>query len=490
MNGRNRILQFGRSVFRRVRQRLASVAADQRGTVSVATVFTLLLLAMLLGLVINSGLQVDQKIRLQNAADAATFSGGVVLARGMNTLAFTNHLLADVFALTAFMREARDRHAEPMIPDILAAWQHVSGVFVGSGIPKFDALGPAIANKVPLEQELVRSFSAWAAAASDLMLPTLEGILAERLIPQFQRAVVATYPQLAQRATDEVAQLHGLGSSELATPRAYRGVLWRTSVEVVGGPVESLPQTRTLPVIDPVGDDVPGRDMYLLTALQQRYWLSHTYLSDWNNETLAIFDREGKMSQFANLWRGFTCGQLNALLDEYPEDNVPHVIRTATSEIVDTTDHLEREFAFVGVVYSPHLEEHLPGLYANALDADQQAMAQVLLFIPTARLVWRPPPSSQRNQLPGGVPGDIIALLDEPEEANPDDRPRVVRQNRPMHWDLLNQNWTVQLVPAQTPRLREIVQAQPNVPWMNDVPLRLPRLDQVTNDEFRMLNNH
>jgi hypothetical protein len=487
MNGP--IRQVWRFLCGRARRRLGELAADQRGTVSVATVFTLLLLAMLLGLVINSGLQVDQKIRLQNAADAATYSGGVMLARGMNTLAFTNHLLADVFALTAFMREARDRHAEPMIPEILAAWQHVARVFVGSGIPKFDALGPAIENKIPLEQELVRSFSDWAAAASELMLPTLEMILAERRIPLFQRAVVVAYPQLAQRVADEIAQRHGLGSSQAATPRTYRAVMWQTRVEVVGGPVEALPQTRTLPVIDPVGDDVPGREEYLERAVLQRRWLAHTYLAHWNNESLAVFDRAGKMSQFANLWRGFTCGQLEALLDEYPEDNVPHLIRTEVSQITDTTEHLDRDFAFVGVVYSPVIQEQLPGLYANPLDVDQQAMAQVLLFIPTARLVWRVP-GSQRRQLPGGVPGDMIALLDEEEDPDPDDRPRVVRQNRPTHWDLLNQNWTVQLVPAQTPRLREIVQAVPNVPWLDGVPLRLPRLDQVSNEDFVRLNNH
>src|SRR5215470_9669509 len=98
---------------------------DERGSISLATVFALLLLTMLLGMVINTGRQVDNKIKLQNAADAATYSGGVVLARGMNSLAFTNHMLTEVFALTAFMREARDRHADPFIPDILAAWDRI-----------------------------------------------------------------------------------------------------------------------------------------------------------------------------------------------------------------------------------------------------------------------------------------------------------------------------------------------------------------------------
>ena len=63
----------------------ARLHRDQRGTISIVSVFTALLLIMLLGMVMNVGRQVDGKIRMQNAADAATYTGGVVLARAMNT---------------------------------------------------------------------------------------------------------------------------------------------------------------------------------------------------------------------------------------------------------------------------------------------------------------------------------------------------------------------------------------------------------------------
>ena len=89
---------------------------DEDGTISILSVFAVLGLTMLLGMVMNVGRQVDGKIRMQNAADAAAYSGGVTLARGMNTLAFTNHLLCDVFANTALLREARDRNSESYVP--------------------------------------------------------------------------------------------------------------------------------------------------------------------------------------------------------------------------------------------------------------------------------------------------------------------------------------------------------------------------------------
>ena len=112
--------------------------------------FAVLALTMLLGMVMNVGRQVDGKIRMQNAADAAAYSGGVALARGMNALAFTNHLLCDVFAQHGLApRRPATETAESYVPAILAAWANEGPVFSRSGFPKFDALGPAITQEVP-----------------------------------------------------------------------------------------------------------------------------------------------------------------------------------------------------------------------------------------------------------------------------------------------------------------------------------------------------
>src|SRR5579862_6413257 len=88
--------------------RLAALHRDERGVISILSVFIIFVLTIVLGMVINAGRQVDEKIRMQNAADAATFSGAVVMSRGYNALAFSNHVEAEVFALTAYMRAGRD----------------------------------------------------------------------------------------------------------------------------------------------------------------------------------------------------------------------------------------------------------------------------------------------------------------------------------------------------------------------------------------------
>lgn len=94
---------------------------DQRGSISIVSVFAVIFFAMVLGMVMNMGRRADRKIKMQNGVDAAAYSGGVVIARSMNTLVFTNRLLCDVFALTAYLREARDRNSQTLSDEILEA---------------------------------------------------------------------------------------------------------------------------------------------------------------------------------------------------------------------------------------------------------------------------------------------------------------------------------------------------------------------------------
>jgi len=474
--------------------RLRGLHCNESGTISVLSVFGLMLLAMLLGMVINVGKQVDDKVRLQNAADAATYSGGVVIARGMNTLSFCNHLLCDVFALTAYMREARDQMAKNPVPDILAAWNRASSMFSGAGIAKLDALGSAIRQKVPLEQRMVDTFNEWAAASSELTLPILETILEQELIPEFQRAIVQTTPHLAQVAMDEVAQEHGVrNATASASRRIYRGVLWRTMVVPVDN-LEGEGARRTLPVVDPVLDAIPEQEDYRNRSLEQRRDLAHRYLADWNNETLRAFDSEAKMSQFANLWRGFSRGQLDALLEEYPDSNLLHMIRDHEDSFLSNSG-LQRDYTFVGVVYANQVPQILPGLFRHPAQSDAMCFTQIMLFIPQPRLI-----KIYRNQQGdsvenyGGVPGEIIefdARQYPQPPANADEEEWYVGRERvPTQWDMRNQNWTVQLMPARASRLATILQTQPQVPGFPGDQIQPPRFPGLTADDVRHVNTH
>ena len=475
------------------------VHRDQRGTISIISVFAVMLLTMLLGMVMNVGRQVDGKIRMQNSAGAAAYSGTVVLTRSMNTLTFTNHLLSDVFALTAFMREARDRNAESFVADVLAAWAAVAPKFIGSGFPKFESLGPAILQKIPLEQQLVSTYGQWAAATSERVLPLLEEILVQEMIPQYQRAVVEAFPDIAQMAAREVSRRNGEpdhGRGEM------QAVLWRASGQPVGDDAESA--DPTLPVVDPVWTTLPEREEYLSNARRQRRDLAHRYLRQWNRPSMAIFDHIGKMSRFAALLRSFTCGQLEKLLDEYHDANLPHMIRKPGSNVADTNQYLEENFTFIATVYWGQLPEMLPGLFQNPTDNDAVAFAEARMFIPRGRLVWRPhsPSRGGAGGLSVGVPGDFsdVPLEDEnPEPGGEDDgeiRWRVVRQRSSMRryplwaWDLLNQRWTCQLVPATQSSLADILQTVPPVPGPHGDEIVPPDLGNLSSEDIVRISPH
>jgi hypothetical protein len=482
---------------------------DQRGTISIVSVFAVLLLTMLLGMLMNVGRQVDGKIRMQNAADAAAYSGGLVMTRGMNDLAFTNHLLADVFALTAFMREARDRHAQSYTDEILAAWKNVGAVFARSGFPKFDALGPAIIQKVPMEQRLVNTWSDWGAASSELILPLLEEILRQEMIPRYQRAVVEAFPDIAQEAAREIA-LRGGG---LAGGQAEMlGVLWRGSGEPVGG--ESELTAPSLPVVDPAPPEGSGtctclccggasgggaaalQPEYVATARAQRQQLAYGYLRQWNASAMVLFDRKAKMCQFGALWRSFTRGQLKQLLEEYPNTNLPHLIRTPRSQVVDANEHLEQDFTFLAVVYRRKLPDMMPRLFHDPMENDMLAYAAVRMFVPRSRLVWhsyRPGGSTETIPL-GGVPGEILNFTpsDEPPPPDPEGGQRwmVGRQGVPTHWDLLNQHWTCQLVPAALRNLSTILQTPPPVSFSSGEGVVPPNLGSLTSEDLQQISPH
>ncbi|MEO8496367.1 MAG: pilus assembly protein TadG-related protein [Planctomycetota bacterium] len=483
----------------RVGRAARTLHRDERGSLSIVSVFALMMLVLLLGMVMNSARQVDQKVKLQNAADSATYAGGVVLSRNMNTLAFTNHLLSDVFALAAYFREARDRSSESLSPEILNNWERVAPAFQGSEFPPFDELGYAIAEKVPGERDMVFTFSEWSYAAAEMMLPVFEEILAQRMIPEFQRSLTEATPVLVQYATDEVARRHG---QAWPVRTELRAVMWRTNVDPVGGIGEMT--RRTLPVVDPVMDITLDQDRYIRTARQQRERLARRYLRDWNNESLHAFDVLGKMSQFSNLWRIFTCGQLTRLLEvEYPMTNLPFQIRDERGAISDVNSHVEGDFMFVGVVYRQQLANKVPGVFRNPINSDTQAYSQISVFVPRRRLlkVYAGSGATAGSGTIGGVPGDPLVLPGPPTPATPPpprapdengDQPwSIVYQSQYWHphdWNLINQNWATQLVPATTRTIPAILSTPPEINGVTG--FETPDLLSLTQEDLRWLSHH
>ncbi len=498
------LLRLTAALTRRVRD----AHRDERGTISILTVFVLLMFTMLLMMLFNVARQFDDKVRMQNAADSATYSGGAVLARGMNAIAFTNHLEADVFAITAFLREARDRNAEGYVPEILAAWVESGQQFGGSPFPKFQGLDQSIAAKAPLEQAFVTAWGNMAAEASQALLPVFEHILGtpepenpyatDRLIPEFQRDLIAATPGLAQDVTLEMALRHGLRQNDLdalQTQMRYSpqfgggvrgpqaGVLWRTTVLPVEYGDERDPQIRTLPVVDPDPYQadyvrIPNGQAYLQNARQRRSNRAHDYLTQWMADRdprrgLDMADQFAAMSQYARLFHTSACGQLERLLnEEYPYVNVPIMLREPLT--ANTNDWIADEYSYVGVVYRRHVDENAPRMFRNPLDmtSDAQTYAQITLYIPQSR----------RQCCPWEWPYTYIdanGILQTGWTPNMDGWSN--------EWSTFNQNWTVKLVPATVDSLGEILSSDPGGPASG---YRRPNLRSVAPHDLQAVNTH
>ncbi|GAB4153235.1 MAG: hypothetical protein Tsb009_29540 [Planctomycetaceae bacterium] len=510
------------------------VHRDERGTVSILTVFALFMFTILLVKVVNVGRHLDDKLRRQNAADAAAYSGAVVVARSMNTLAFTNHLEAEVFALNAYMQTALMQNeadgsgqvVNSFMPQILAKWAEVGRIFEqhggSSGYQKFRDLGRAIREKVPLERDVASTFTEMSARHAELTLPVLDYILHAGegdfggglngggsfggavnvpdggFIPRFQRAVIRATPLIADIASNELARRHGQPGEKLrgGSRAAMAAHMWRTDVYCLATGDEENPLTRTIPAIDPspTGTDGPPERSYFLTAVNQRRSLAFHYLELWIKDWQGPYfswangggrgqNRPGrstaKMSNFINLWRTFARGHLRVLLEvKYPETNLPHVIRNPLPTLSEN-DSLERDHRFVAVTYWKHVKEMFPGLFKNRLSRDPgydpQTFAQAAVFIPRNRYLCCPWawPYWVRIQNPDGTYSWQL-------------RWRNNMQGWPQNWDLLNQNWSAKLVPASTRTLGLILEQSP--PRAPD--FRSPRFNGLQSGDIHAISKH
>ncbi len=273
-----------------------------------------------------------------------------------------------------------------------------------------------------------------------------------------------------------------------------QAALWRTSGQAVGGDGETA--LRTLPVIDPELDQSANQAAYMNAARHERDHIAHAYLRQWNSKMMSAFDSLAKMSQFGSLWRGFTCGQLNKLLNQdYPTTNLPFQLRAANGP--QDNNYLEQDYHFVGVAYWPPVPEILPGLFTNPDPSSSQTFAEILLYVPRNRLVWGYTSNTTSNPgiSIGGVPGNIATL---PGSGGPPTNTggggantrQVVRQGKDTRWSLMNQSWTVKLVPAVSTNIPVILSTPPPMYAQGAQQPQVPSLGQGTDVNWSLLYNH
>jgi hypothetical protein len=157
--------------------------------------------------------------------------------------------------------------------------------------------------------------------------------------------------------------------------------------------------------------------------------------------------------------------------------------------------HLDDYFTFLAVVYWKKLPEIMPGLYENPMENDATAYAQVRVFVPRRRLVWRSHSSSDSWEIGiGGAPGDLRSWSFGDTDSDGGGVANYyslgAEPGVSQAWDLFNQHWTCQLVPATTPYLSDLLQAPVPLTFSDGRPVVPPRLGGITSEDIQRISPH
>tara|TARA_R110002049_G_scaffold4601_4_gene31965 strand:- start:241899 stop:244076 length:2178 start_codon:yes stop_codon:yes gene_type:complete len=81
------------------RQRQTGSSGRREGKIVLLAAIVILLVAVLMAWIGNTGHAVKQKMEVQSAADATSFAGSMWMARGMNAITLSNHLIGEATAM-------------------------------------------------------------------------------------------------------------------------------------------------------------------------------------------------------------------------------------------------------------------------------------------------------------------------------------------------------------------------------------------------------
>lgn len=386
---------------RRTIQFARRLHGDESGVISLLAVFVMLGCTWLLLWILNSARELDSKVRLQVAADAAGLSGANILVRGMNGIAFSNQFEAELFAAVAVMEASAGTAAEQS--PLLALLPVYRQILSGNGTPH-----------------------------------------PYRPITAFRYDLIRRIPGLAIELTQENGRINGQwrGPNSAANPDGPQGPLiaqlWTTLGRRVDHQDESDPRSRTLPVLDPSPQGLDSRfggdpSAVLQLARQERMHLIQQYLLPWATDLAA-----GDTSLAAQLVTRSTRFRVQLTEDDFPDTNLPFLLRHPSPG----SEHLEADLMFIATVSRQYQQPMAPRMFWNphAGRSTASALAQVHVFLPRSRYICCP----------------WVETTTDPVTAS--ENIAINQDNWPSEWSASSQNWQAKLVPVTAPGISRITE--------------------------------
>jgi len=91
--------------------------SNRDGKIAIVTIFAMLGMIVMAGFIGNAGHVVTTKVATQNGADAIAFSSAQWMARGMNAVTATNHLLGEATGLVVVIEALGGPEADEGLVD-------------------------------------------------------------------------------------------------------------------------------------------------------------------------------------------------------------------------------------------------------------------------------------------------------------------------------------------------------------------------------------
>jgi len=180
----------------------------QRGQAIFFMLFLFFLLAGLLFLVINSGLQLNNKVTVQSAADSVTAGGAAWYARGLNTAAMCNVAETQLLSLILLLDslETVTPPATECIDDLVS---HIGASPVGHDVPIDTRVSTwLVVGNAASEKQIIHQFEDVVKGIPIANFCRYDtGILWEcgKLMDGFSHAMTADVPRAAQREAIDIA---------------------------------------------------------------------------------------------------------------------------------------------------------------------------------------------------------------------------------------------------------------------------------------------
>lgn len=224
---------------------------DDRGQFVFIALFGAIAFFILLGLILNNADKLNEKVRMQNAADASALVSAEVIAAGLNSMSDNNVAITETIALKSLIEGMVDASSDPKLV------ANYYGVYITAGLLK-QVPFPIVQQVAMFVYEVYRiawNYTRYVCQLSDRMESVANALGTQaQLLDMWNSAIPYGYAFMAYQAANDLAEENGAKSARVGN----------SAIPLLRFPVESFGFDM------PIGGGGAGGGMGMDTPIPQR----------------------------------------------------------------------------------------------------------------------------------------------------------------------------------------------------------------------------